>query len=147
MTPSLLFWLAAAVALLAAEGLTVNLVSIWFAVGAVGGLAASWLGASLLVQFAVFALVSFVCLLVTRPLVRRLRPAAPKGLDADGNLGRTGLVLTPIRPGCEGRVRVDGLDWQARAEVPLAVGDRCKVTAVDGAVLIVVPVTADVAAV
>jgi len=27
------------------------------------------------------------------------------------------------------------------------VGDRCKVTAVDGAVLIVVPVTADVAAV
>ena len=46
--------LAAAVALLAAEGLTVNLVSIWFAVGAVGGLAASWLGASLLVQFAVF---------------------------------------------------------------------------------------------
>ena len=68
-------------------------------------------------------------------------------LDADGNLGRTGLVLTPIRPGCEGRVRVDGLDWQARAEVPLAVGDRCKVTAVDGAVLIVVPVTADVAAV
>ena len=147
MTPSLLFWLAAAVALLAAEGLTVNLVSIWFAVGAVGGLAASWLGASLLVQFAVFALVSFVCLLVTRPLVRRLRPAAPKGLDADGNLGRTGLVPTPIRPGCEGRVRVDGLDWQARAEVPLAVGDRCKVTAVDGAVLIVVPVTADVAAV
>ena len=147
MTPSLLFWLAAAVALLAAEGLTVNLVSIWFAVGAVGGLAASWLGASLLVQFAVFALVSFVCLLVTRPLVRRLRPAAPKGLDADGNLGRTGLVLTPIRPGCEGRVRVDGLDWQARAEIPLAVGDRCKVTAVDGAVLIVVPVTADVAAV
>ena len=102
MTPSLLFWLAAAVALLVAEGLTVNLVSIWFAVGAVGGLAASWLGASLLVQFAVFALVSFVCLLVTRPLVRRLRPAAPKGLDADGNLGRTGLVLTPIRPGCEG---------------------------------------------
>ena len=98
MTPSLLLWLAAAVALLAAEGLTVNLVSIWFAVGAVGGLAASWLGASLLVQFAVFALVSFVCLLVTRPLVRRLRPAAPKGLDADGNLGRTGLVLTPSAP-------------------------------------------------
>ena len=68
-------------------------------------------------------------------------------LDADGNLGRTGLVLTPIRPGCEGRVRVDGLDWQARAGVPLAKGTRCQVTAVDGAVLIVVPVTADAAAV
>ena len=146
MTPSLLFWLAAAVALLAAEGLTVNLVSIWFAVGAVGGLAASWLGASPLAQFVVFALVSFVCLLATRPLVRRLKPAAPKGLDADGNLGRTGLVLTPIRPGCEGRVRVDGLDWQARAETPLPKGERCKVVAVDGAILIVVPVTVNAAA-
>mgnify|MGYP000165697932 CR=1 FL=1 len=41
MTPSLLFWLAAAVALLAAEGLTVNLVSIWFAVGALAALLAS----------------------------------------------------------------------------------------------------------
>ena len=50
-----------------------------------GGLAASWLGASPLAQFVVFALVSFVCLLATRPLVRRLKPAAPKGLDADGN--------------------------------------------------------------
>ena len=137
MTPSLLFWLAAAVALLAAEGLTVNLVSIWFAVGAVGGLAASWLGASLLVQFAVFALVSFVCLLVTRPLVRRLRPAAPKGLDADGNLGRTGLVLTPIRPGCEGRVRVDGVDWRAACSTPLEAGARCRVTAVGATTLTV----------
>ena len=86
MTPSLLFWLAAAVALLAAEGLTVNLVSIWFAVGAVGGLAASWLGASLLVQFAVFALVSFVCLLVTRPLVRRLQHAALPAVAANASV-------------------------------------------------------------
>lgn len=141
MTPSLLFWLAAAVALLAAEGLTVNLVSIWFAVGAVGGLAASWLGASLLVQFAVFALVSFVCLLVTRPLVRRLKPAAPKGLDADGNLGRTGLVLTPICPGCEGRVRVDGVDWRAVCDTPLEAGTRCRVTAVGATTLTVEPLS------
>lgn len=139
MTPSLLFWLAAAVALLAAEGLTVNLVSIWFAVGAVGGLAASWLGASPLAQFVVFALVSFVCLLATRPLVHRLKPAAPKGLDADGNLGRTGLVLTPIRPGCEGRVRVDGVDWRAVCDTPLEAGTRCRVTAVGATTLTVEP--------
>ena len=100
MTPSLLFWLAAAVALLAAEGLTVNLVSIWFAVGAVGGLAASWLGASPLAQFVVFALVSFVCLLATRPLVRRLKPAAPKGLDA--------VCDTPLEAGTRCRVTAVG---------------------------------------
>ena len=102
-------------------------------------LAASWLGASPLAQFVVFALVSFVCLLATRPLVRRLKPAAPKGLDADGNLGRTGLVLTPIRPGCEGRVRVDGVDWRAVCDTPLEAGTRCRVTAVGATTLTVEP--------
>ena len=62
-------------------------------------------------------------------------------------IGKQGVVLVDIEPGMPGRVRVDGLDWQARAGVPLAKGTRCQVTAVDGAVLIVVPVTADAAAV
>ena len=63
------------------------------------------------------------------------------------SFGWQGVVLVDIEPGMPGRVRVDGLDWQARAGVPLAKGTRCQVTAVDGAVLIVVPVTADAAAV
>ena len=44
-------------------------------------------------------------------------------------------------------VRVDGLDWQARADILMPKGAPCKVTDVDGAVLIVCPVTADTAAV
>ena len=62
-------------------------------------------------------------------------------------IGKQGVVLVDIEPGLPGRVRVDGLDWQARAEVTLPQGTRCKVVAVDGAILIVAPVTADAAAV
>ena len=50
-------------------------------------------------------------------------------------------MLRAINPGELGRVRVDGLDWQARAETPLPEGSKCRVTEVDGAVLIVDGVT------
>ena len=50
-------------------------------------------------------------------------------------------VLVAIEPGMSGRVRVDGLDWQARAEVAIPQGARICVADVDGAVLLVTPVT------
>ena len=54
-------------------------------------------------------------------------------------------MLVDIRPGYLGRVRVDGLDWQARAETLMPEGMPCRVTDVDGAVLIVCPVTVETA--
>ena len=81
-------------------------------------------------------------------LLRRRGHAQPPVTNGSPlTIGKQGVVLVDIEPGMPGRVRVDGLDWQARAGVPLAKGARCQVTAVDGAVLIVVPVTADAAAV
>ena len=56
-------------------------------------------------------------------------------------IGKQGVVLTAIEPGLPGRVRVDGLDWQAKAGVTLAPDTRIVVNAVDGAILIVSPVT------
>ena len=50
-------------------------------------------------------------------------------------------MLVAIEPGMPGRVRVDGLDWQARAEVAIPRGARICVADVDGAVLLVTPVT------
>ena len=118
-----ILWLAAIVAFIAVEAATTALVSVWFAVGAAAAMVVSLFTVSFGWQLLVFAVVSAV------------------------TLGKQGVVLVDIEPGMPGRVRVDGLDWQARAGVPLAKGTRCQVTAVDGAVLIVVPVTADAAAV
>ena len=61
-------------------------------------------------------------------------------------IGSRGIVLREIPQGDIGRVRVDGLDWQARTVdgTPLPKDARCEVKNVDGAVLIVsaVPVPA-----
>ena len=65
-TISSLVWLILLIAFVVVEALTVSLVSIWFAAGAVAALIVSGFTSSWLVQFAVFAVVSAVALAATR---------------------------------------------------------------------------------
>ena len=143
--PGSLLWLLAAVVLLVIEGSTVNLVSIWFAVGAVAALFACQLGGSWLTQLTVFTIVSTAALVLTKPLVDKFRRSTPpEPTNGDRNVGRVGTVLTEITPELPGRVRLDGVDWRARtAGAPLAPGTLCRVVALDSAVLIVAPETGD----
>ena len=139
-----LFWAAAIVVFAIAEAATTALVSIWFAVGAAAAMVASIFTASL----GVFAVVSAVTLAVMLPLLakRRTMRQPPITNGSPLTIGSRGIVLREIPQGDIGRVRVDGLDWQARTVdgTPLPKDAHCEVKNVDGAVLIVsaVPVPA-----
>ena len=138
-----ILWLVAIVAFIAVEAATTALVSVWFAIGAAAAMLASLFTDSLGVQAAVFAVVSAVALAIMVPTLARHRkehkPPVTNGSPL--TIGKQGTVLTPIEPGLPGRVHVDGLDWQARADVSLPQGARIRVADVNGAMLIVVPVT------
>jgi membrane-bound serine protease (ClpP class) len=54
-----------------------------------------------------------------------------------GLIGETGVVKTPLTP--TGRIQVHGELWFARCRTPLTVGQRVRVTAVDGLTLEVEP--------
>ena len=139
-------WLVAVVAFFILEAITTALVSVWFAVGAAVALIVSFFTTSVAVQFVVFALVSAVTLAIMVPLLAKHRGQnAPITNGARLSVGKRGIVLLAILPGEIGRVRVDGLDWQARAEVPMPKDTPCRVTDVDVAVLIVCPVTVQTA--
>ena len=87
-------WLIALALFVIVEAATVNLVSIWFAVGALAGLITSLFTENLLYQLLAFALVSAAALAVTKPLVARMRsrkPAAALGLER--NIGRRAVVV------------------------------------------------------
>ncbi|MFQ8958204.1 MAG: NfeD family protein [Eubacterium sp.] len=64
-------WICAAVLFGIFEALTVQLVSVWFVIGAVAALVSSLAGAELYVQIIVFIAVSVLMLLITRPLVKK----------------------------------------------------------------------------
>ena len=137
-----IFWLIAAVGFLVLEGMTFSMVSVWFAAGSAAALLCCLFTPSFRVQAVVFVAVSALCLLAFRPLAEKLRKK-PTSTNGDRCLGREARVLTPVSAAETGRVRLDGVDWNARCTTPgdtLAPGDRCRVTEIHSTLLIVEPV-------
>ena len=69
-------------------------------------------------------------------LVFRSRTRRPMTGES-GLIGETGVVKTPLTP--TGRIQVHGELWFARCRTPVAIGQRARVTAVDGLTLEVEP--------
>ena len=136
------FWLAAAVFFLVVEASTVSMTSVWFAIGAAAALLTCLFTGSLRAQALVFIVVSALCLWAFRPLAAKLRRKATP-TNADRNLGREATVLTPVTAEVPGRVRLDGVDWNARCVTPgdiLNPGDHCRVTEIHSTLLLVEPI-------
>ena len=70
-----IFWLLAAIGFVVLEAMTLNLVSIWFAVGSAAALLSCLVTGSFRVQAVVFIAVSTLCLLALKPLCARQRTA------------------------------------------------------------------------
>ena len=137
-----IFWLLAAIGFVVLEAMTLNLVSIWFAVGSAAALLSCLVTGSFRVQAVVFIAVSAVCLLAFKPLAKRLHKQ-PTPTNGDRALGREARVLTPVSSQQTGRVRLDGVDWSARCATPgdtLTPGQACRVTEIHSTLLIVEPI-------
>ena len=130
-----LLWFLAAIGLLATEIATVQLVSIWFCLGAVAATMAALWGCSGTSQLLVFFLVS-----ATRPLVGKVLHFRRVPTNADSIIGMSGPVLEEINNTTQtGRVRVNGLDWSARScdGQPIQVGATIVVESIQGVKLMV----------
>ncbi len=135
-----LLWFLAAIGLLATEIATVQLVSIWFCLGAVAATMAALWGCSGTSQLLVFFLVSAVALAATRPLVGKVLHFRKVPTNADSIIGMSGPVLEEINNTTQtGRVRVNGLDWSARScdGQPIQVGATIVVESIQGVKLMV----------
>lgn len=130
-------WLAVLLVLIVCEAVTFNLVTIWFAAGAAAAMIVSAFSVSPRVQFIVFVVVSVVSLAAIYPFARQLSGARRVRTNADRNIGRRARTLTDITPDEPGRVRLDGVDWQARCAQTLPAGALCEVEGVDGTTLTV----------
>ena len=111
-----IFWLAAMVMFLAAEAMTVTLVSIWFAAGALGAIVVALLGGGVAVQVTVFLALAVALLLSLRTVVRRHFTPHVTRTNIDSIIGATGIVVTPVNNiAALGQVQVGGVEWSARS--------------------------------
>ncbi len=110
-------WIGLLVAFLVVEACTVQLVSIWFAVGSLCALVANLFETTPALQLTIFLVASMVCLLITRPLVKKFTASKIIKTNADRCIGETAVVTEEINNlSAKGQVKVNGNVWSARAE-------------------------------
>ncbi|HHV31093.1 MAG: NfeD family protein [Ruminococcaceae bacterium] len=135
-------WLAVIVAAAIIEGSTAQLVSIWFVIGGLGALIAQLCGAELWLQTVIFAVITLLTLLATRPLVKKLLRVKHVDTNVGRYIGKVGIVTAEINNQLgTGQVNVMGSIWTARSTdnsiVP--VGCSVQVKEIEGVKLMVVP--------
>ncbi|MEG1426842.1 MAG: NfeD family protein [Oscillospiraceae bacterium] len=107
-------WLALIILGIIIEAASPQLVSIWFVLGAVAALVASFFGVPVWGQVLLAIVVSIVALVATKPLVKRIVAHKFTGTNADRYIGKEGIVITEINDVMgTGRVMVLGSSWSA----------------------------------
>ncbi len=134
------FWIIAMVVFLVIEAVTVGIVSVWFAIGALFAMVTAMLGANLWVQITVFLVVSAIALYFTRPLVKKFVNNKVEPTNADMLIGKECRVVETIdNLSGTGAVYVDGKTWTARTvdEEIIPKGQLVKAERIEGVKLIV----------
>lgn len=137
------FWLVSMIALFVVEAVTVNLMTIWFAFGALAALVTSLLGGQLWLQIVVFIAVTVLTLIPTRKLAKKyFSKSHHQPTNADMVIGKDCTVVEDIdNLLATGAVKCMGKEWTARSESgeKIAQGETVTAVAIEGVKLIVRP--------
>lgn len=123
-------WLGILALMVVVEIVTTQLVSIWFAAGALAAFLTALAGVEQIwIQIIVFVLISAIALAITRPLVKKAINQKAEPTNADMVLGKTGIVTDTIDNIAEtGLVKVNGSVWTARSSDGTVIEKDEKVT-------------------
>lgn len=133
-------WIALAVVFGVVEAATAQIVTIWFAIGAIGALIANAAGAGVTVQLSVFVAVSILTLIIARPYLKKFTKTEMQRTNADMYIGETAVVLEEIdNTRGTGQIKVKGSVWTARSRnnSVIPAGENVYVEKIEGVKLIV----------
>ena len=139
-----IIWLALLILFVILEAATVQLLSTWFAAGALAAMIVCLLGGAVWLQIVVFFVVSIVLLVLLWPMARKHIKAKAVATNADALIGRICVVTEPIDPLEGGRVKVGDVTWSARSEKPVPAGAQVEILKIQGAKVIVEEVKKEV---
>jgi len=132
-------WIAFIVITAIIEVLTIDLVTLWFTVGAVGGLIASLCGAEIWLQFVIFIVISAACVIATRPLAKKIQKNEIIRTNSDKNIGKIAIVTKAFGDDEIGEVRIEERYWRAVSSDAsnFEVDEKVQVDAISGTKVIV----------
>ena len=136
-------WLAFVILFVVAEGMTVGLVSIWFAGGSLVAMLLAMAGAGIGWQILAFLIVSAGLLMATRPLAKKYINSKKEKTNYKSVIGEVAKVTATIdNYNQTGAAFADGKEWTARATEDTVIIKKdtlVKVVAIEGVKLIVEP--------
>ena len=136
-------WRAFVILFVVAEGMTVGLVSIWFAGGSLVAMLLAMAGAGIGWQMLAFLIVSAGLLMATRPLAKKYINSKKEKTNYKSVIGEVAKVTATIdNYNQTGAAFADGKEWTARATEDTVIIKKdtlVKVVAIEGVKLIVEP--------
>lgn len=134
-----LFWTIVLVISVIVEAITIDLVSIWFGVGAVAALIGEALGCNQVIQVVLFTVTSIICILITRPLSKKYLRGNTVRTNYDRVIGKHCLVTETITADNKGEVKVMGTLWMATSlnNETIEAGQYAEVVSIEGAHVVV----------
>lgn len=116
MDKMLILWIALGVVFFIIEIATSQIVTIWFAIGAIGAIFANVLNCSTIVQVIVFSVLALITLLVARPYLKKFTQTKVQPTNADMYIGAKAIVTEEIdNTKGTGQVKVKGAVWSAKS--------------------------------
>ena len=128
-------WLALLILFGVGEAITVGLTSVWFAVGALGGLICALVGGNIWIQIGAFLLMSGLSMALVRPLAKRFLTPGYSATNADRVIGEEAVVILEINNLLgQGQVNIAGQSWTARSQDDsiIPVGEKVRVLRIEG---------------
>ena len=109
-------WLLVAVTFGLIEAMTLGIVSIWFAIGALGAMLVAFIIDSFMIQLLVFLAVSLILVATTRKVAMDKLKIGRIKTNIDELIAKEAVVIKDIEPYMAGEVKLGGKVWRAVSE-------------------------------
>lgn len=125
-------WLIIFIVLIITELLTINLVTIWFAFGALLALVVEVSFSNIVLDIITFVITSFLLIILTKPIIGRLKVKKVEATNLDMVINKIGIVTEDINQDKIGEVKVLGKRWSAYNNTELKKDEKVKILSIDG---------------
>lgn len=125
-------WLIIFIVLIITELLTINLVTIWFAFGALLALVVEVSFSNIVLDTITFVITSFLLIILTKPIIGRLKVKKVEATNLDMVINKIGIVTEDINQDKIGEVKVLGKRWSAYSNTELKKDEKVKILSTDG---------------
>lgn len=109
-------WVGLIVLALVVEFSTPELVSIWFACGALVALILAAFAVPFWIQALVFVAISLVLLLSLRKILAKFLKAEDQKTNADSFVGKSFKLIQEIKDGEDGKIKINDVEWKVFSE-------------------------------